>query len=32
MEKANVEFLKWGVNYTLEERKTQKVEIDEEMI
>lgn len=29
MEKANVEFMKWAVNYTLVERPTQKVEIDE---
>ena len=32
MEDANVEFLKWAVNYTLEERKTQTIEIDEDSI
>lgn len=32
MEEANKEFLKWGVSWDLEERKTQKVEIDENLI
>jgi hypothetical protein len=29
MEKANVEFLRWAVNYTLVERPIQKVAFDE---
>jgi len=32
MEKANKEFLSWGLNWDLEERPTQKVEIDESLI
>jgi hypothetical protein len=32
MEKANVEFLKWGVNWDLQERQIKKVEIDESLI
>lgn len=32
MEKANKEFLKWAINWDLEERDTKKVEIDESMI
>jgi len=31
-EKANVEFMKWAVNYDLVERETQKVEIDESLV
>jgi len=32
MEKANLEFLKWAVDIDLEERKTRKVVIDEDLI
>ena len=32
MEEANKEFLKWGINWDLEERTTRKVEIDESLI
>jgi len=32
MEKANVDFMNWAVNYTLVERETQEVEIPEDMI
>lgn len=32
MEKANVDFLKWGINWELKERETHKVEIDESLI
>lgn len=32
MEKANVDFMKWALNIELEERKTQKVQIDESEI
>jgi len=32
MEDANVEFLKWAVNYDLKERETKKVEIDDSKI
>lgn len=32
MEMANKEFMKWGLNWELEERKTRKVEIDESLI
>jgi len=32
MEKANKDFLQWAVNFTLVERETRKVEIDENTI
>ena len=32
MEKANVDFLKWSINYDLVERPTQVVEIDENLV
>jgi len=32
MEKANIEFLKWAINYDMEVRTTQKVVIDESLI
>lgn len=32
MEKANLEFMKWGLNWELEKRDIQKVEIDESQI
>jgi hypothetical protein len=32
MEKANVEFLKWSMNYEMEVRPIQKVTIDENLI
>ena len=32
MEKANIEFMKWGLNWDMEERQTHKVEIDESLI
>lgn len=32
MEEANVEFLRWSMNYNLTERKIHKVEIDENLI
>lgn len=32
MEKANVEFLKWSINWDMKERPIQKVEIDESLI
>ena len=32
MEKANLDFMKWALNLDFEERKTQKVDIDESLI
>jgi len=32
MEKANKEFMRWAINWTLEERTTKKVEIDESLV